>query len=248
VHALPPGPVACIEVGGGSTETVVLTESAPLVLPGAVPPPGLPVLLAVPGLIAGDRVLAASNLGWWDVDPAEQLGLDRPASLLLNDAEAAALGESALRDGADLVFVGLGTGVGGAVVCGCAVVGSNLLGHGGSFGELRCRCGLTGCLETVAAGWALPDPLPRDALGAVADAVAQAIKDESLADDLLVVVAGGLARRYPALVDALALALPDRVVEATAAPDEVKSAAAWGLALAYAGTLVGRPAQSERSA
>lgn len=248
MHAMPLTPVACIEVGGGSTQTVVLSAAAPLVLAGAVPPPGLPVLLAVPGLIAGDRVLAASNLGWWDVDPAEQLGLDRPAALLLNDAEAAALGESALRDGIDLVFVGLGTGVGGAVVRDCTVVGTNLLGHGGSFGDIRCRCGLTGCLETVAAGWALPDPLPDSDLPAVAAAVAQAVQDQPLAACRLVVIAGGLARRHPALVDAVALALPDRVVEASGAPAQVKSAAAWGLALAYAEALVDRPGQSERSA
>lgn len=246
--AVPSVPVACIEVGGGSTQTVVLAGSSPLVLPGVVPPPGLPVLLAVPGLIAGDRVLAASNLGWWDVDPAEQLGLDRPAALLLNDAEAAALGESALRDGVDLVFVGLGTGVGGAVVRDCAVVGTNLLGHGGSFGEALCRCSLTGCLETVAAGWALPDPLRDKDISPVATAVAQAVRDQPLADGLLVVVAGGLARRHPALVDTVALALPDRVVEASAAPAGVKSAAAWGLALAYARATVRQPEQSERSA
>lgn len=248
MHELLPVPVACIEVGGGSTQTVVLSAAAPVVVAGAAPPPGLPILLAVPGLIAGDRVLAASNLGWWDVDPAEQMGLDRPAALLLNDAEAAALGESALRDGADLVFVGLGTGVGGAVVRDCTVVGTNLLGHGGSFGEIRCRCSLTGCLETVAAGWALPDPLPDSDIPTVARAVAQAVRDQPLADGLLVVVAGGLARRHPALVDAIAVALPDRTVEASAAPAQVKSAAAWGLALVYAEARDDRPAQSERSA
>ncbi len=98
--------VACIEVGGGGVETVVLGGPEPVVLQGAAPHDGLPVLMAVPGLIEGDRVLAASNLDWWNVDPAAQLGVDRSATLLLNDAEAAALGESALRDGADLVYVG----------------------------------------------------------------------------------------------------------------------------------------------
>lgn len=248
MHALPPLPVACIEVGGGSTETVVLSAAAHVVLAGAVPPPDLPALLAVPGLIAGDRVLAASNLGWWDVDPAEELGLDRPAALLLNDAEAAALGESALRDGADLVFVGLGTGVGGAVVRDGTVLDTNLLGHGRSYGDLRCRCSLIGCLETVAAGWALPDPVPPASLPAIAAAIAQAVRDEPLASCRLVVVAGGLARRHPALVDAVARALPERVVEPSAAPAGVKSAAAWGLAAAYAAGLDERPGQSERSA
>lgn len=234
-------PVACIEVGGGGIETVVLgpgpcrspRSARPVVLPGACPPSGLVILLAVPGLIEGSRVLAASNLGWYDVDPAEALGLDRPAQLLLNDAEAAALGESALRAGTAVTYVGLGTGVGGAVVRDGAIVGTNLLGHGGSFGDEECPCGRTGCLETVAAGWALPEPLPHRLLSGLALAVATAIRDEPLSDTPLVVVAGGLARRHPALVAAIAQALPERVVEPSAAPAGVKSAAAWGLAFVY---------------
>lgn len=231
----PTAPVACVEVGGGSTQTVVLGSGEARVLDGAVPPPGVPLLMAVPGLIEGDRVLAASNLGWFDVDPAEALGLDRSAALLLNDAEAAALGESALRDGAPLVFVGLGTGVGGAVVrTGPVVAAANLLGHTTGFGDALCPCSRTGCLETVAAGWALPDPLPESRIGPLAAAVARAVRLEPLADPPLVVVAGGLARRYPAIVDALAAALPDRDVQPTAAAPELKSASAYGLALAYA--------------
>lgn len=226
-------PVACIEVGGGGIETVVLGDAEPVVLAGARPPAGLPVLLAVPGLLDGHRVVIASNLGWLDVDPSEALGLDRAASLVLNDAEAAALGESALRDGAELTYIGLGTGVGGAVVRDGAVVGTNLLGHGGSFGDRRCPCGRTGCLETVAAGWALPDPLGSDDYPAVAAALATAVREEPLATAPLVVVAGGLARRHPGLVAALAAALPDRDVEPSAAPAAVKSATAWGLVLAY---------------
>jgi len=226
-------PVACVEVGGGSVETVVLGRGEPEVFDGACPPAGLTLLLAVPGIVADGRVVAASNLDWYDVDPAEELGLDTSAALVLNDAQAAALGESALRDGADLTYIGLGTGVGGAVVRAGVVLATNLLGHGGSFGDLHCPCGRTGCLETVAAGWALPDPLSASDLGVMADALAVAVHDEPLATAGLVVVAGGLARRYPAVVAALAKALPDKVVEASAAPLSVKSAAAWGLALAY---------------
>ena len=231
---LSPGrPLACVEVGGGGVETVLLGGTRPIVLAGPQPSPGIPLLMAVPGLIAGTRVVAASNLGWLDVDPAAQLGLPAPAELVLNDAEAAALGESALRDGAALTYVGLGTGVGGAVVAGGQVLAANLLGHGGSFGDRACPCGRTGCLETVAAGWALPEPLPAEDLPAVAAAVAAAVRAEPLATAALVVVAGGLARRHPALVEAIGAALPDLVVEPTAAPGDVKSAAAWGLALAY---------------
>jgi predicted NBD/HSP70 family sugar kinase len=224
--------LACVEVGGGGIETVLLGGPEPVVLPGAHLPPGLALLMAVPGLIDRGRVLAASNLGWLDVDPARELGLEATAAVVLNDAEAAALGESALRAGAALTYVGLGTGVGGAVVAGGGVV-ANLFGHGGAFGDAACPCGRSGCLETVAAGWALPDPLPVARYADVADAVATAIADEPLATAPLVVLAGGLPRRHPGLVEALRAALPDHVVEASAAPAGVKSAAAWGLALAY---------------
>ena len=223
--------LACVEVGGGGVETVLLGGPEPVLLPGPHRPAGAALLIAVPGLLDGSRVLAASNLGWYDVDPAEQLGLAGPPELVLNDAEAAALGECALRGGADLTYVGLGTGVGGATVADSVVTGANLLGHGGSFGDRACPCGRTGCLETVAAGWALPDPVTR--YDEVAAAIATAVRDEPLATAGLLVVAGGLSRRHPGLVSAVASALPDLRVEASAAPASAKSAAAWGLAAAF---------------
>ena len=196
-------------------------------------PAGRPLLLAVPGLIAGGRVIAASNLDWYDVDPVEALGLSGKAALLLGDAEAAALGEYALRGATtDLVYVGLGTGVGGAVVRDGVVV-DNLLGHLSGFGTMQCRCTQIGCLETVAGGWALPQPLTDEQLHSVARAVAKAIDAEPQADAAVVVVAGGITRRYPALVELIAADLPERRVEATAAPADAKSASAWGLLHAY---------------
>lgn len=223
----------CVEVGASSVETV-LFESATVVHRrlGVVAPAGQPLLIAVPGLVEGTRVLAASNLGWYDVDPAEQLGLVGPADVVCNDAEAAALGESVLRPGRpDLVFVGLGTGVGGAVVRG-GLAEANLFAHGGSFGDRACGCGRVGCLETVAGGWALPETLADNLLPELARAVAQAIQDEPRATPPLVVLAGGLTTAYPSLVALLGSALPDRQVVATAAPD-TKSAAAWGLRHLY---------------
>ncbi len=226
-------PLTCIEVGAGGVETVVLAGGDPVVRSGAHATAGTPLLLAVPGLISVGRVVAASNLGWYDVDPAQAIGLDARADLVLNDAEAAALGESAMRDGADLSYVGLGTGVGGAVVRGGRVLSANLFGHRVGFGDRQCPCGRTGCLETVAAGWALPASLDTAAVTAVAAAVAKGIRAERLADTDLVVVAGGLARGYPGLVPAIAAAMPERTVEPSAAPKSVKSAAAWGLAHAF---------------
>ena len=202
---------------------------------GAHRAPGVPLAIATPGIVEGARVVAASNLGWFDVDPARELGVGPRADLVLNDAEAAALGELALRDLTDdMVFVSLGTGVGGAVVLDGMVTANNLFGHARGFSDMPCVCGRRGCLETVAAGWALPAPLTDRDLDHVARSVARAVDTEPVATGPLVVVGGGLAARYPDVVLRIAEYAPQRVVEPSAAPRGFKSAAAWGLRAALA--------------
>ena len=244
--------LACVEVGGSGVQTVVFSprsrargdavvvgalavgashEPDVAVHEGAMLPPGARLAMAVPGRIECGRVVFASSLGWRDVDPAAQLGLDRRAEVVLNDAEAAALGEWSLRDGAvrRLLYVGIGTGIGGAVVHDGRLVADNLLGHGGGFGTRACICGGAGCLETVAAGWALPQPLDADTVERAAEAVARAVREEPLAAEAMVVLTGGLVERHPAFVAAFRRALPGRVVEGSRRPAGAKSAAAWGL-------------------
>jgi glucokinase len=224
--------LTCVEVGGSGFETVTFADDGTIVrVDGAHRAAGAALAIATPGIVQDNRVVAASNLGWYDVDPAEALEIGPSAQLVLNDAEAAALGELALRDESDdIVYVSLGTGVGGAVAVAGRVVAGNLFGHGAGHSDMGCVCGRVGCLETVAAGWALPTPLTLDNLGTVARAVAVAIEKEPLATSELVVVAGGIARRHPELVTRIAdHVAPHRIVEASAAPRGFKSAAAWGL-------------------
>lgn len=221
--------LACIEIGGSTSQTVVFDGDAVVLVDGVAPPAGAAVALAVPGIIAAGRVVGASNLGWFDVDPMHELGLDGAAVVLCNDAEAAGLGEAVRHGLDDVVFVGLGTGVGGAVVTGGAITAGNLFGHAAGFSDLRCVCSQTGCLETVAAGWALPARLTYDDVSRAALAVASAIRNEPLAATGTVVVGGGLAAAYPHLVDLVARGLPARAVVRSGAPDGAKSAAAWGL-------------------
>jgi glucokinase len=84
--------------------------------------------------------------------------------LLMNDARAFASAELALgsaRGHSDVVFMTMGTGIGGAI----ALAGTVLRGPGDRIGEIghmtaapggdRCGCGARGCLETVAGGRAL---------------------------------------------------------------------------------------------
>lgn len=225
-------PLACVEVGGSSCETVVFDGPLIMVRPEAMQPIGARLALAVPGLIAGGRVVGASNLAWYDVDPVEELGLAGPAAIVCNDAEAAALGEAVLRANGslpDLVYLGLGTGLGGAVVTAGAVAASNLFAHGTVVSSLACRCGRVGCLETVVGGWALPPALGPADLDLIADALARALESEPKASPALVVLGGGIARRHPGLVTRLGRRLGGRQVEGTGARQTVKSASAWGL-------------------
>jgi glucokinase len=81
-----------------------------------------------------------------------------------NDGNCAALGEARFGVGAgaqNLVYLALGTGVGGGVIAG----GRLIEGAGGFGGELghvvvaldgpRCTCGSVGCLEAFVGGWAI---------------------------------------------------------------------------------------------
>lgn len=233
--------LTCVEVGGGSIQSVLFDGARTHIRDGAHVAGDAPLLVASPGLIRGRRVLAASNLQWYDVDPAEQLGLDSPVEILLNDAHAAALGEFALRGATQgLTFVGLGTGVGAAIVDyaegkAAWIVTKAELGHIGGFGERICGCGRKGCLETLAAGWALPDPLTEADEVVLIEALARGLRSFLTAphSSTLIVLGGGIAQRHPHLVSALAAALPGHRVEPSAAPAGAKSAAAWGLRYAF---------------
>lgn len=123
--------------------------------------------LAVAGFLdhAAGVVRFAPNIAWRDVpvgpQVAERIGLP---VLLENDANAAAWGEFVFgpaRDIDDMVFVTVGTGLGGGVVNdGRLVRGAH--GIGGEIGHIRlvpdghrCGCGNRGCWEAYGSGTAL---------------------------------------------------------------------------------------------
>ncbi len=126
------------------------------------------VCLAVPGLILAreDRVVFSPNLhaieGIALMDEIEpKVGL--PLTIE-NDGNAAAWGEFRFGVGSEadhLVFVALGTGVGGGVIS-HGVLMRGAQGSGGELGHVtiqatgpRCACGNHGCLEALASGTAI---------------------------------------------------------------------------------------------
>ena len=127
--------------------------------------------VGLPGLVDGPsgmvRFLPNLPTQWRDVPMASMLREKLGSEVrLMNDARMATLGEwrfghgSAYDDGS-MVFLTIGTGVGGGVV----VDGQLRLGPTGSAGEIghqtvcpdgpTCGCGNRGCLEAVASGPAI---------------------------------------------------------------------------------------------
>ena len=125
--------------------------------------------LGVPGLVDRDsgttRFLPNLPTQWRGVPAARMLSewVGYPV-YLLNDARIATLGEMTYglgRKGGTMLFLTLGTGIGGGVV----IDGKLRLGPLGAAGELGhqtilpdgplCGCGNHGCLETLASGPAI---------------------------------------------------------------------------------------------
>ncbi|ULT59005.1 ROK family glucokinase [Neobacillus drentensis] len=116
-----------------------------------------------PGTVdrAQGTVIGAYNLNWSSLQPVkEQIEKGTGIAFCIdNDANVAALGErwkGAGEDGADVVFVTLGTGVGGGIIADGNLIHGKV-GAGGEIGHIivepngyDCTCGNQGCLETVA--------------------------------------------------------------------------------------------------
>ncbi|KAF1296790.1 glucokinase [Enterococcus sp. JM4C] len=118
--------------------------------------------MGTPGSVNQEKgtVIGAYNLNWSTLQPVRELiekGTKIPFTLD-NDANVAALGErwkGAGENDPDVIFITLGTGVGGGIVA----EGKLLHGTAGCAGEIghvtvdpngfECTCGKRGCLETV---------------------------------------------------------------------------------------------------
>lgn len=106
-------------------------------------------------------VTGAFNLNWTTPQPVRET-MEQETGIpfvIDNDANVAALGEKwrgAGGDNDDVVFITLGTGVGGGVIADGHLI-HGTAGSGGEIGHMtvdpdgfECTCGKKGCLETVA--------------------------------------------------------------------------------------------------
>jgi glucokinase len=177
-----------VDVGGTQIKWVLWSSGAGMLDRGELPTPrsGPPAVLsavagligageagaagvAVPGHLTGDlravRLLPNVPGPWEGLPFAEELESRTGVRVqLVNDARAFALAElmfGAARGREDVLFVTMGTGIGGALALGGRVLraGGDRVGELGHMicrpGGPACGCGSRGCLEAVAGGSAL---------------------------------------------------------------------------------------------
>lgn len=177
------------------------------------PPAGLG--MGLPGLVdvrrGVSRYLPNMTTHWKDVPVADRLSpvVGCPVRLL-NDVRMATYGELAYGLGKSvgtMVFIAIGTGIGGGLV----IDGKLRLGPLGAAGELGhqtidptgplCGCGNHGCLETLASGTALAAEGIRLMLMGLAPALHAAVDGEP--GRVTAEVMGEVAEQDPAVRDAI---------------------------------------------
>lgn len=221
-----------------------------------IPIAGLGVATAGWVSSTGEILYGTGNLPEWTGTPMAEALRDFGLPLVFeNDAHAVAVAEhrfGAARGCSDFMAVTLGTGVGGAVFSGGALVrGVHRLG--GALGHvnvdargLRCTCGRLGCLEPYANAGALlrytaplafanaeaviaaardGDAGARAAIRTLAGWLARGLAAGiELFDPELIVLAGGMARENPWLLESLREAVAGCMPEGRGRGPEVRVA------------------------
>jgi len=165
-----------------------------------VEPPVLGIGMSLPGVVDPERMVSVDSpvMGGWDgVELAPYFkGVADVPLFLANDADVLArselFGPGPKPRNALVVKASTGLGMGviadGRILPG-AIGAAGEIGHTrlDAAGDLPCRCGSNGCLETVAAGWALVAKLVDSGVpaGHVRDLVASALAGDAVARGLL---------------------------------------------------------------
>ena len=119
--------------------------------------------LGIPGPVVNGVVLGAQNINWFEKVELKKILEEEFSGVnveVYNDANAAALGEFRFGSGKEynsIVFVTLGTGIGGGIILNNSLI-EGATGSAGEIGHLciesenkrSCTCGLSGCFEQYA--------------------------------------------------------------------------------------------------
>ncbi|RYI98933.1 MAG: ROK family protein, partial [Actinomycetales bacterium] len=192
------------EVGVGPDELLPSIADRFGALLDGVAPPVLGIGLSLPGTLDPVRGLSIGSpvmSGWDGVELSPYFASVADAPLFVaNDADVLARSELLAGAGTldDALVVKASTGLGLGIIADGHVLSGHLgaageIGHTtvDAAGDLPCRCGATGCLETIAGGWALVARMEAEsessgqAVDHVRDLVALALQGDSFARGLL---------------------------------------------------------------
>jgi predicted NBD/HSP70 family sugar kinase len=190
--------------------------------------------VAVPGPVAGSRLLLAPGLSWHEVDLSVLWQHYEPGSEFAvgNDATLAGVAESRRAPGSGsgtMLYLHLADGIGGTVIqAGRAVLGAT--GAAGEFGHMpfgepgrRCRCGAAGCWNTSMDGPALARLVPGSPPGgSLRHVLASARAGDPVALSAVRSVGSSLGRGVAGLVNGLD---PHLVVAGGLGPELLRLAA-----------------------
>jgi predicted NBD/HSP70 family sugar kinase len=189
-----------IDVGDGPDAVLATVESQLEALRDRVPgdDPVRAAVIGVPGPVDGQRgtpVRPPIMAGWHAYPVAARLRRTFGCPVLLeNDVNLRALGEARAlpADQAPLLFVKVGTGIGGGLITGAGELHHGADGAAGDIGhvrvrggpDVRCVCGNVGCIEALAS----------------ASAIARRLREESATDVGVADVRALVARGDPAVL------------------------------------------------
>ncbi|MDE1820750.1 MAG: ROK family protein [Euryarchaeota archaeon] len=147
--------------------------------------------VAFPGVLEGRKgrvTFAPNNPDWLGRSAPQMLSKALGRRVLVeNDANCAAWAEHELGRGppSDLLYVVLGTGIGGGLVMG-GVLQRGVWGTGGELGHVRvhgfarrCGCGKRGCVEALAGGRALAETAVRLARSSPRSGLGRALRERA---------------------------------------------------------------------
>lgn len=165
-----------LDVAQGPETVLAAVESGLQSLQARVPGGARAVVIGVPGPVDGQQgvpVRPPIMPGWhaYPVSARLRRTFDCPA-LLENDVNLRALGEarSLPADQAPLLYVKVGTGIGGGLITGAGELHHGADGAAGDIGhvrvrggpDVRCVCGNVGCIEALASAGAIARRLGAD--------------------------------------------------------------------------------------
>ncbi|MFF8730084.1 ROK family protein [Streptomyces sp. NPDC015171] len=199
------GPAADFRVLGGTLAKAVAALGAP---------PARVGVAAAPTVRPDGTVAAWPNRPEWSGRALGELiagacGIPAGQVLFGDDATLAGYAEAVASGSTDLVYLGIGTGVGGGLVCGGRLV-TGAWGSAGELGHLvvdpggpRCPCGMRGCLQAGVGARALAERATRvrGVPTTTHELVAGVTEKAAWAEEVLDHAAGLLARALAMLAE-----------------------------------------------